>query len=81
MSAANAHSEGLRQHSILTSDMPWILRQVALDLVASLGGYAVVIKNLGALGALQDVPAHIQLRGYVQVLSAGCVAVCALTSV
>ena len=41
-----------------------------VDLPASTGGYAIIIKNLGALGAQTDSPAHIQLTGYLQMLTA-----------
>ena len=41
-----------------------------IDLPASMGGYAILVKNMGALGAETESPAHIQLSGYVQMLTA-----------
>jgi hypothetical protein len=43
---------------------------LALDLPASSGGYTVVIQNKGALGVSAEIGVHIQLKGYVQMLTA-----------
>ena len=41
-----------------------------INLNASLGGYGIVIENRGALGVAEDIGAHVQLRGWVQMMTA-----------
>ena len=42
----------------------------AIELQAALGGYGIVIENRGALGVSADIGVHVQLRGWIQMMTA-----------